>query len=109
MHRRCIHAAGDLQLLGRTCANVAQAVFPAVCWLLLLPLTPLQVMPYNRHKEAAALELGADGAPVEYQAALDSEAELPRVVDTLRELHSTFYEQLDRVSGVAACACDKGF
>jgi hypothetical protein len=101
MHCHLTHAAGDLQ--GSTCAIVAQAALPA-CWLLLL--ASLQVLPYQPYKEAAALHLGANSAPAEFMAAREREAELPRVVRTLRELHSRHYETLDKVRrkrGVTRC------
>eukprot|EP00775_Hariotina_reticulata_P002873 gene2873-3164_t len=56
----------------------------------------LQVMPFHPHKEAAALDMGPAAAPPDdYEAAKDSEAELVRVMQTLKELRSKFYSQLD--------------
>lgn len=56
-------------------------------------------MPFHPHKEAAALDMGPGGAPAaEYQAAQESEQELVRVINTLRELRSKFYMELDHVS-----------
>jgi hypothetical protein len=78
------------------------------CFLFALLLhSPLQVMPFHPHKEAAALEMGPSAPAAEYTAARDSEAELARVASTLRELRSRFYAELDLVSGPAACNSSK--
>lgn len=57
-----------------------------------------QVMPFHPHKEAATLDLGADNAPAQaYQQALDSEAELKRVLATIQHVRSGIYQTLDQV------------
>jgi hypothetical protein len=70
--------------------------------------TPLQVMPFHPHKEAATLDLGVHCAPTQaYQQALDSEAELKRVQNTVLYLRSGIYQQFDQVCGGLALLCLK--
>lgn len=64
-------------------------------------------MPFHPHKEAACDMLGTAAAPQpDYQASRESELELIRVTNTLRELRSKFYTELDHVSATAAAAAD---
>jgi hypothetical protein len=61
-------------------------------------------MPFHPHKEAAALDLGVEGAPLQaYQQALHSEAELKRVLATIQHVRSSIYHTLDQVRCCLCC------